>query len=341
MRLSLVLSVIYFPASVWSAEALPVTVRPLAELVVHLSGEAPAEVVAVRDSHLAAEVAGRIRDVLVQVGDQVAAGDLLVVQDDRLPRLRASEAEGGLRELQANRELAVRQVTRARTLREKGQAALEQLERRETELAVLEAGIRRQEAALAALRLQVEQCRITAPFAGQVVNRAAQPGMWAGPGTPLLRLVDTKETRVSAQMAAGQAEQMDKVSGWLFVLGGQQMPVTLQALLRVASATARTREARFLFTGASPSVGSSGRLVWKDARPHLPAWLLVRRGEKLGMFLVQDNKGMFHVLPEAQEGRPVLLDAGLQIPATAMVVIKGRETLTDGQAVRISKDAVE
>ncbi|MBF0177448.1 MAG: efflux RND transporter periplasmic adaptor subunit [Magnetococcales bacterium] len=341
MRLLIACHAIFFSVTVWGAEPLPVTVRSVANLVVHLRGETMAEVVAVRDTLLAAEVAGRIRNVLVQVGDQVATGDLLVVQDDRLLKLRVDEAEGGLQELRANRDLAVRQAARAQTLREKGQATDEQLERRETERAVLEAGIRRQEATLAALRLQAEQCRITAPFAGQVVTREAQPGLWAGPGTPLLRLVDTRETRVAAQMAAGQAEQMEKITGWFFVQGGQRIPLIPQVLLRVASSTARTREARFTLTGASPPVGSSGRLVWEDVRPHLPAWLIVRREGKLGVFLVQDGKGVFQVLPEAQEGRPVPLDAGLPIPTTAMLVIKGREALTDGQAVRISKDAAE
>ena len=95
----------------------------------------------------------------------------------------------------------------------------------------------------------------------------------------------------------------------------------------------RARRARFEFTGAAPSVGRSGEVVWRVARGQLPASLISRRDGTLGVFLLEGSReagrAVFHSLPGAQEGRPATID----LPPDREVILRGRERLQDGDAV--------
>nr|CAX83946.1 Secretion protein HlyD [uncultured bacterium] len=322
-------------ATVLAEAPVPVTARPLSGLLRHPSSSAPAVVVARQDSLLSAAVGALVREVMVRVGDRVPAAAPLVMQDDRAFRLEVVRAEAALNELRANQGLAERQLQRIQTLEAKGQASVEQLDRRRVEAAALEAAIQRQEAALEMARLDVEKCRITAPFAGQVVERQAQPGGWAGPGTPLVRLVDTDAPEVSARLDADQAAGLTRTRDWWFIRGDGRLGLTLRVLLAVVAEEARTREARFDFRDPAAPVGSAGRLEWNHPLPHLPPDILVRRGEDLGVFLLREGRAHFLPLPGAQEGRPAPLPEGID-PGGERVILAGREGLRHGQPVAVA-----
>ncbi|MBF0624658.1 MAG: efflux RND transporter periplasmic adaptor subunit [Magnetococcales bacterium] len=317
---------------VLAEEPVPVTAVPLGSLLMHPQSSAPAVVVARRDSLLSAAVGALVREVVVRVGDRVAAGAPVVVQDDRAFRLEVVRAEATLNELRVNQGLAERQLDRARTLEAKGQASAELLDRRRVEAGALAAAIQRQEAALAAARLDMDQCRITAPFAGQVVERLAHPGSWAGPGTPLVRLVDTDAPELAARLDSDQAAGLSRHREWWFVRGDGRLALELRVLLDVVAEGARTREARFDFRGQTAPVGSAGRLEWTHPVAHLPPDLLVRRDAGLGVFLLRDGRAHFLPLPGSQEGRPAPLPGSLD-PAVERVILAGREGLRHDQPV--------
>jgi hypothetical protein len=107
-------------------------------------------------------------------------------------------------------------------------------------------------------------------------------------------------------------------------------PVKLLRISPVLNRESRSIEARLLFAGPAPAVGSEGRLVWRDAQAHLPADLLVRRDGRYGVFVAEDGKARFHVLPQAQEGRPAALD----LPAETRIVTQGRHALQDGMTLQ-------
>ena len=70
-------------------------------------------------------------------------------------------------------------------------------------------------------------------------------------------------------------------------------------------------------------------LRWRDPQPHIPAALMVRRGDALGIFVRQGQQARFIGLPGAQEGRAV----ATQLPPDTLVVVRGQAALTDGQAL--------
>ena len=71
----------------------------------------------------------------------------------------------------------------------------------------------------------------------------------------------------------------------------------------------RTQLVRFDFVGEAALVGSGGRLVWHDPRPHLAAEYFIQRKGQLGiLILTEEGDEVFFALPHAQEGRATVVN---------------------------------
>jgi multidrug efflux pump subunit AcrA (membrane-fusion protein) len=147
----------------------------------------------------------------------------------------------------------------------------------------------------------------------------------------LLRLVDLAPPEIEALVPATQADALPDASTLFLDSQGQHYPARLLRLSPVVDKAARTRLARLAFADpdqAAPA-GSSGVLRWASPAGRLPAELLVKRGEALGAFIVDQDRARFVPVPAAQEGRPF----AIALPPETRVVTEGHQGLTDGQPV--------
>ncbi|MBF0609827.1 MAG: efflux RND transporter periplasmic adaptor subunit [Magnetococcales bacterium] len=323
-------------AGVQAAEEVQrVTVTSLAKTVFHPERDAPAEVVALQRSQVSSQVGAVVQEILVEVGSRVAKEQVLARQDCWDRQADAERAAAEVEVLKAEIGLARRQKERAVTLQKQGQSPQENLDRREAELQTLQARLHSGQIQWQAARLWLDKCVIRAPFAGVVVGRQAQVGEWAVPGTVLFDILDDQAVEVQARLEGSVDEGMLQAAKLEFVHNGTIYPLSLRVILPVADRTTRNREGRFLFTSRPTLAGSAGRLRWMDHRPHLPAWLLVRRQEKLGIFLAEEGVARFYPLSQAQEGRPVVWS---QPTSQGQVILDGRERLQDGQKVTVQEE---
>lgn len=137
-----------------------------------------------------AQVSGQVRQLHVQLGQQVKKGDLLVSLDPELARSDLAQAEASVTQQvalievrQADLKIARREAERQRRLLAGEATAATEAERAETDLAKLEADLRGQSASLKRLQAELEKRRlslgyttITAPIDGTVVNLPVQEG---------------------------------------------------------------------------------------------------------------------------------------------------------------------
>ncbi len=312
------------------AEAIPVSIQPLDEVLVDLQRSASAEVVSLNQATLAAEVAGVIRAVHADVGHSVQAGELLLEIDPTDYRLALQQAEAGLATSRAQKAQADVRLQRARQLIEGKYLSDDDLLARETEAQVAAAQIRQQEAAVAIARRNLEKCRIEAPFNGVVGQRMAQVGSYVGPGTALMVFAETDRIELDAEIPDELADTLEFAQSIEFRSRNESWPLQLLRLSPVIDTERRSRRARFDFTGAAPHVGRSGEVVWQVSRGLLPASLVLQRDGRLGVFVAESGVARFTVLSNAQEGRPVPVD----LPASTQVVVTGRERLQDGDAIK-------
>jgi RND family efflux transporter MFP subunit len=317
MSLLMPLLMLALPAHAWEA-------KPLREIAVYPERSAQAQVVSLNESRIAAELTARIVKLAVEPGQRIARGALIAQLDCRDYGLATERAEAAKAASQARARLADLQYVRARKLTTEGFISREALDSRAAELDSARADVAVNAAAVKTTRSAQSKCRVRAPFPAIVLERLAQEGEMATPGTALASLIDTSRIEVKAEVQAADAVSLKTAGNIVLVTGEGRFGVRLARLSPALVKNSRLAEARLRFTGKAAAPGASGRIVWASPEMHVAAALLARRQGKLGVFVASDKTTRFHPLPNAQEGRPAKAE-GLQ--ADSRIVVRGQGTL--------------
>ncbi len=176
--------------------------------------EAVGTVRAVQTSTLASQMMGNIVEIRVHEGDRMQRGEVLAIIDDSQPRAAVDRAVAGENAAQqqlaaAGSDLALAGSTlkRYQNLYEKKSVSPQEFDeikaREQAALArrdMAQADQAQAKAALAQARTSLEYTRIRAPYDGVVIEKKAEPGMLASPGTPLLTVEDIRRYRLEAPL---------------------------------------------------------------------------------------------------------------------------------------------
>ena len=311
------------------AEAISVRTVRLGDVLAIPEFSAPATVVARNAPSLAAEIAARVEDISVKVGDGVTADDLLVRLDCRRYESLLTARQAAVDRARAEQSFAEQQLQRARNLQRKKSISEELLDQRRTDLATAEADLLASEQELRLAEIDVGHCDVRAPVDAVVTERTTSVGSYANVGTVLLKLLEVEGQEVSVDLRHDQADGLQSAHSVVFANDGTDYPVTLRTLLPRVDPVARTREARLVFKGEAAVAGTPGRIVWYGARSMLPSDYLVRRDGRLGVFVLDADRARFIEIPDAQDGRP----AALQLAPETLLISEGRQRLVDNDLV--------
>jgi len=291
---------------------------------------APATVVSLNDTTITSEVSATVTALPVRVGDVVEPGRVLARLDctDYLHAQR--EALASLESLDARIELARKRLERTRLLTERQSLSEDALDERIADLAVFQAERKAAAAGLDSARLNVERCKVTSPYQAVVTERISSVGEYVSTGTPLLRIMDIFDIELSAQVPVDEIVQIERTDEIYFEYAGYRYPVTVRTILPAINSLTRNREVRLLFSRDKALAGAAGKLIWVDQRPHIPANLLVSRGDSLGIFVATERKAVFVPLAGARTGR----STPVSLPPQTRLIVEGHRALEDGDAVR-------
>jgi RND family efflux transporter MFP subunit len=167
-------------------------------------------VVAEQQADIAAERAGRIATINVQIGDHVKAGQLLASLDDRLLRSQyesqkahIASAQAQVHEWESEEETAKSDLRRATLMRDEKIVSEESYEHAKYRVDETIAEVNRYhseeaaaEADLNTASLQLEQSRIFAPFAGIVGRSSVRPSQEVKAGDVLFWITAQAPLRV-------------------------------------------------------------------------------------------------------------------------------------------------
>jgi RND family efflux transporter MFP subunit len=324
------------PVAGWTAPPR-VTVVALHEVLETPVYSAPATVVARDAPQIAAEVAARIVELPVIVGDRVASGTPLARLDCRRLEAQRDAARAALNQAEADLRFARRQLNRAEDLRKKKSISEELLDQRQTELASRETQALSSAATFRQTEIDVDACELRSPLAAVVTARHASVGDYVTPGTPVIALTAAADQEVSIALRTDQIASFRDAMEWTFEHDGTALPLELRTIVPVIDTTSRTREARLGFAQARAIPGTPGRVSWRSQSRQIPSDYLVRRDDRLGVFVLNDQAAQFVALPEAQEGRP----AATSLPPQTRLIAEGRQRLRDGDRVEVVSDTEE
>jgi RND family efflux transporter MFP subunit len=200
-----------------------------------------------RTIHIASAEIGLLQSLLVNVGDQVVAGQRLATLDDDLQRAQLAiaqqqvDATGRLKAAEAERAINQRRVEKLLQLVGRGQASVEETDRAKANLEIAEGKLLAEQDEQKLLVLQLERARLAvlkrsllAPASGVVSEVHRQLGEFVSPAAPqvvtlveldplaatflvnrsqLLRLKNQQSVRVQFADAAQQVQgQVDSIA---------------------------------------------------------------------------------------------------------------------------------
>jgi membrane fusion protein, multidrug efflux system len=131
---------------------------------------------AVNRVEIRAQVGGTLTEIHFTDGQIVHKGDLLFVIDPRPYEIKLAEATAQLRTASSRLALAGAELVRAQTLKRSSFGTAEAVDQRAAEQSAAAAAIDDVKAQIRDAQLDIEYCRITAPFGGRVSARLVSVG---------------------------------------------------------------------------------------------------------------------------------------------------------------------
>ncbi|UUP17345.1 efflux RND transporter periplasmic adaptor subunit [Nitratireductor thuwali] len=288
---------------------------------IHVSGQTAADKRAV----LAARSGGVIQELLVEKGDRVAAGDLILRLESEGKEAAVESAKQALAQREAEAEAAER-------LAQSGNIARLQLDSARSALASARS-------ALEAAQAELDRVTVRAPFAGLIDSVPVEQGaaiMQGAEVATLLKLDPIVAKGEVGERDLGTVNIGDKAD--VRLVNGQTLEGTVRYVSREASAQTRTYAVEVAIPNAAGGI-PAGMTAEIEIRAEtvetvaLPRSVVtLNKAGDLGVRTVDaGDEVAFHPIDIVDDTPKALYLAG--IPADARVIVAGQDLVTDGEKV--------
>ena len=317
------------PVEVARAQALPMAATVLA----------PGTIVSRNDAAVAAEVAGSLRRV-AEVGDEVAAGDVIAAIDDGDLQLQLQHGEATIRRLQAALKYLNSQLDRQRKLASQNIAARHELDETESQRDMAEQELVQARIAREQTRLLIEKSQVRAPFAGRIVERYRTAGEYISVGGELVRLVDTDNVEVRAQAPMSVARFLREGAEVVVRDSDRQSPSIIRTVIPVGDERSRMIEVRIGLSEPGWVIGAAVRVALPEAEPvpvvAVPRDALILRQHATYVYKLNGDDTVEQVRVSTGIGNGIMIEVRGDIAAGDEVVVRGGERLQPGQSVAVA-----
>lgn len=288
----------------------------------------------------------RVAKVLVEVGDRVRAGQVLLRLDARTLEVQARQADAGVAQARASLDLAAANLSRGERLVGEGLISSRDADELRARVTTAQAELTTAEADRDAARLRLEFATLRAPDDGVISARSVQPGQVVSSGAELLRLIRRGRLEWRAELAEADLSRVragavvevsgprgERVSGRVRAVSPAVDPLTRVGMLYAdlpQPGTLRAgmfAEGRILLGRVKAAVLPREAIVYRDGIPYVFV-ARVSSASDGGTFSVEQRR----IGVGLQEGS--LSEVREGIAAGERVVVRGAGFLSDGDLVR-------
>ena len=317
---------------------------------IHSGVEYAAEVRPRVESRLGFRVPGKMLRRMVEVGQQVKAGQALAQLDAQDLLLSADAARAQLRAAAANRDLAAADFKRFKELREQNFISSAELERRDASLKSAQSQLDQAQAQVLAQGNQASYATLVADAPGVITAVDAEPGQVLEAGTPVVRIAQDGPRDIVFSVPEDKVAQVKvgsnvEVRAWaspsvyqgkVREVGAIADPATRTFTVKVALASADMLPLGSTVSAMPQALDRSGTSVIK-----LPTTALQHDGKNAAVWVLERASMTVRLQPigiATADGNEVVVASGL---APGMeVVVAGVHVLSPGQKVTIYQPAV-
>lgn len=291
---------------------------------------------------VAAEVQGKVMELLAREGRSVRKGSPLIrLRTDHL-EIERTAAEANLREAEARLELAQKHYDRAEELFRRAVLSGRQRDDARFERDARQGRVDDLKAKIARLELDVDRAVVKAPFSGVVVAEHTEIGQWIGTGDPVVDMISVVDLEVVVDVPErhfGNIARGTEASIRFEALPGYEAPGRVDAVIPRASPSAHTFPIKVRFRSAddSPGVGMLATVSF-EAESETPAMIvpkdaLIGRGSDRSLYLIKADQTVDRVSVSTGVELGEWVEVQGPLAAGTKVVSRGKETLTPGQMV--------
>jgi len=314
-------------------EAIPVEVEKVARRAIAASYGNTATLEPRAEAQVVAKTSGVALEVLVEEGQTVRAGQVLVRLDPDRARLQAAQSSAQARKLEAN-------FKRAQQLEAQQMVSANDLDQLRYDLENARAVNR-------LANLELSYSNVVAPISGVIASRDIKPGNFVQINSPIFRIVDTARLEATlnvpereiAKLRPGQAVDLT-----VDALPGRRFAGTVDRVAPVVDTGSGTFRVVAGFDGDGElQAGMFSRLAIRyDQREDalvVPRRALLEDGGEPAVFAVREGKASRVALELGySDGGWVEVRKGLA--EGDAVVVAGKAALREGTAVQVLGDAV-
>lgn len=287
---------------------------------------------AIDDALISVETPGQVLYV-AERGTEVKKGDVILRLDDRLLKSNYQATKTGY-------ELALDAFNRQNALYADSVISTMQF---------LQAKAQKDQAAaqLTAIEKQLEDAELKAPFSGRIEEKLTSEGQFVGPGTPVLRLVNTSQVKISGgvpERFSGIIKADSDVEVQFRSYGLDSRNAKIRFAGNLINPDSRTYPIEIVLNNQDGSIKPSMVVEMRVMRSELtssiivPRTSVVRNEEGLSIFVVAEQNGNLIAVQRTitislSSGDYVVVDSGLE-PGDR-VVTAGFTNLSNGDFVNI------
>lgn len=297
----------------------------------------PGDVVANRDSIVAAEVAGRVQST-AGIGARVGKGTVIAVIDDRSARLSRDQALADVRRLETDLAYQNRLVGRLEQLLKEEAESEASLDEARSSRDQTRARLAAAKVTLQTAKLDLSRTRIRSPFAGQLVERRIEVGEYATPGREIARVVGRQGSEARVKVPIATAGALSPGQEVTIIAEGRERVSRVRTVIETGDEVSRTLEVRAPMGTHSLKMGSAISMTVPTGVEQqvltVPRDALVLRDSGIFIYTVDPKeKKANRITVEVGEPDGDRVAISGKVKNGDIIVVRGGERLRDGQDV--------